>query len=120
MNAVLLAVTGGKDETSVSDNFPNYSDHVPIWQKSQDRQSHMQLSDQQINEKIIDVLCQYNDLIHSRLSMLKLSLLSRQQWITNWFDAGIDKPLEDLVITFWLWFWWLRSIASPDVLKSFS
>ena len=28
---------------------------------------------------------------------VELSLLSKKQWIYNWFNAGIDKPFEDLV-----------------------
>ena len=43
--------------------------------------------------------------------MSKTSLLSRDQWINNWLDAGVDKLLEDFVgdveqryrsITFWV------------------
>ena len=29
--------------------------------------------------------------------MLKPNLLFREQWIDNWLDTGVDKPLEDLV-----------------------
>ena len=29
--------------------------------------------------------------------MLKPSLLSREQWIKNWLDTVIDKPLKNLV-----------------------
>ena len=42
--------------------------------------------------------------------MSKPRLLFREQWISNWFDKGVDKPLKNLVgdtkqryqlITFW-------------------
>ena len=29
--------------------------------------------------------------------MMKPSLLVREQWINNWFDAGVDKPLGKLI-----------------------
>ena len=58
------------------------------------------------------------------------SLLFRKQWLSNWFDAGVNKPLEDLArnteqrylsIIFWVphklhWLWdcdYKRS--SPDL-----
>ena len=46
--------------------------------------------------------------------MLKPSLLFKKQCINNWFDAGIDKPLKDLLgdteqtyqsITLWVPHW---------------
>ena len=48
-------------------------------------------------KKILDVLCQQNDLLHGWLPASKASLLFRKQWINNWLNSGVDKPLEDLV-----------------------
>ena len=100
-----------KGKTSVLDKYDNF-DHVLIWQKPQQLAGKTTVPDRVICRCQIDkygtglflsvrrifyVLCQQNDLIHSWLPPSKSSLLFREQWIHNWLDTGVDKPLENPV-----------------------
>ena len=46
---------------------------------------------------VLNVLGQQNCLIHRSSPTSKSSLLSKEQWIDSGFDAGMDKPFEDLI-----------------------
>ena len=48
-------------------------------------------------KRVLDILRERNDLVHSRSAVSKSSLLPRELWTDNWFHTGMDKRLEDLV-----------------------
>ena len=44
---------------------------------------------------ILDVLCQQGDLVYGRPPAWKAHLLSREQWVDDWFDTSVDESIED-------------------------
>ena len=100
-----FAVTSGQGEASVPNKFHDHPDHVLVRQKSQQLAGEDMVPDSvasscQINKhgisllfcskRILNVLCEQNDLICGRLSVSKSSLFFWKQGIDYWFNAIVD------------------------------
>ena len=108
----MLAVTGSKGETSVSNKLHDNSDYVLIRKKPQQLAGKTTVLNSVISCSQID---KYSTGLfswpqkNSRCSVsaeqlnpwlafgVKTQPTLREQWINNWIDAGVDKPLENLV-----------------------
>ena len=115
----------------------DHTDHVPVWKQAEQLAGEAAVpygivGGCEIKEHstgllfslkaVLDVLGHKSDLIYGRFSMPKTSLLPREKRIYNWFDAGIDKNLEDFegdtkeryrLITLQVP-WWLMRLGDRD------
>ena len=99
-------------EASVPNKFYDHSDHVLVWQKSQQLAGEATvprsvISSCQIDKhgtgllfcrkEILNALRKENDLIYGRLSVSKSSLFLWKQGAEYWFDTIVDQSFEDFI-----------------------
>ena len=107
-----LAVTSDQGEASAPNKLHGHPDNVLVRQKSQQFAGEAMVPDSVISscqidkhangllfllKRILNVLCQQNELIYGRLSVSKSSRFLWKQEVDYWFDTIVDQSFKDLV-----------------------